>query len=146
MSLLNCSSNLAPRRASALHEKIEFLPREKFLHLLRHLLHPAIIREEDKRASLCFFDKMRDPMLERLLVTGVPRVGHFLHNEHLHLATKIEWTPEQQRLGFVCADAPPEIREISATNRERRACHYTGAILAKNHSAQHRRDIDRRGI
>jgi hypothetical protein len=55
-------------------------------------------------------------MLEGLLVPRIPRVGHFLNNEHLHLAAKIERTPEQQRFGFVSPDPPPEIGEIRAAD------------------------------
>src|SRR6266498_1656950 len=80
--------------AASLYQQIEFLSCKKFLHLIGHLMHAAIIREEDKGASFRFFDKMRDPMLERFLVTRVPRVGHFLHNEQLHLGAKIKWAPE----------------------------------------------------
>src|SRR5207302_284788 len=73
------------RRASALHKKIQFLSQKKFTHLIGHLLHAAITRKKDKSASVRFLDKMPDPMLERLLVTCIARVGHFSYDEDFHL-------------------------------------------------------------
>ena len=110
------------------------------------MLHAAITGEKDKGATVCLFDKMRDPMLERFLVTGVARVGHFLNDEYFHLRAKIERTAQQYRLGFVCADALPKISEVGTPDCERGAGHDAGAIFAKNHPAQHRRDIDGRGV
>src|SRR6266513_4672782 len=101
-----------PWSAAALQKKVHFLVREKFPHLIGHLLHTAIICKKNKGAPVRFLDKMRDPVLECFLVTCFSRVGHFLYNEHLHLRAKIEWTPEQQRFSFVCPDALPDIREI----------------------------------
>ena len=89
---------------------------------------------------------MRDPVFERFLITRVARIGHFLHDEQLHLFAKIEWTAKQHWLGLIRADAPPEISEIGATHCQRGAGHDAGAIVAKNHSAHHGRDIDRRGV
>src|SRR5207245_3995592 len=64
--------------------------RSKFFHLIGHLLHAAITRKKNKCASLRFLGKMRDPMLERFLITDVARVGHFLDNEHFHLFLEID--------------------------------------------------------
>ena len=105
-----------PWSAPALQKKVHFLVCEKFPHLIGHLLHTAIICEKNKGASVRFLDKMRDPMLECFLVAGVSRVGHFLYDEHFHLRAKIERTPEQQWLGFVCPDALPDISEIRAAH------------------------------
>src|SRR5437867_10375059 len=125
---------------------MEFLSREKFTHLIGHLSHAAVIRKKDKSASLRFLHKMRDPMLERFFVTRLARVGHFLHNENLHLRAKIERTPEQQRFCLVCADALTKISEIRTADRERRARHDARAIFAKDHAPQYRRDIDGRRV
>src|SRR5262245_7078402 len=78
------------RRAAALHQEIEFLLRKEFLHSPGHLLHPAITREKDERAPVGLLDKMRDPMFQRFLILSVARIGHFLHDEHLHLLLEIE--------------------------------------------------------
>src|SRR5438477_4095146 len=127
------------RRASALDKKIHPLPRKKFPHLIGHLLHATIIRKKDKGASVCFRDKMRDPMLERLLVARVARVRHFSHDEDFHLRAKIERTPKQHRFDFICPDALTKIGEIRTTDSERRACHYAGAAFTKTHATQYRR-------
>ena len=89
---------------------------------------------------------MRDPCSQRLLVAGVARVGHFLHDEHFHLLLKIERAPDLQRLDFVRADPSPEISEIGPADRERRAGHDAGAVFAEQHPPQDRRDVDRRGV
>ena len=145
-----CGSELfeqfAARRAAALHEQVHFLRYEKFLHLTSHLLHIAIAREKNKRAPVGFFDKMRDPALQFFLISGVARVGHFLHDEHFHLLLKIERAAELQRLGFGRADALPEIRQVGAADRKRGAGHNATTIVPENHPAQHRREIDRRGV
>src|SRR5947208_7187715 len=129
-----------------MHEQIQFLTREKIAHLIGHLLHAAITREKDKGAAIRLLDKMRDPMLQRFLVTGVARVGHFLNDEYFHLRAKSERTAQQYRLGFVRADALPKISEVGTPDCERGAGHDAGAIFAKDHSAQHRRDVDGRGV
>src|SRR5881396_3747190 len=68
-------------------------------------------REKNKRASVRFLDKMRDPMLERFLIACVARVRHFSHDEDFHLRAKIERTPEQHRFDFICPDALTKIGE-----------------------------------
>ena len=134
------------RRAAALHKKIEFLSRKKFPHLIGYLLHAAIIGEKNKRASIRFLDKVRDPMLQRFLVTRIARVWHFLHDEHFHLRAKIERTPDQQRFGFLRANTLPEIGQVRTPDRQRRARHDAAAVFAKNHATKDRRKVDRRRI
>src|SRR6266404_6695061 len=131
-----------PWSAAALQKKVHFLVCEKFPHLIGHLLHTAIICKKNKGASLCFLDKMRDPMFECFLVTWVSRVGHFLYDEHFHLRAEIERTPEQQWLGFVCPDALSDISKIRTADGKRCARHHAGAAFTKNHAPQLRRDVD----
>src|ERR1700730_3740746 len=133
-------------RAAPLHEEVHFLRREKFLHLRGHLLQIAVAREKDKRAPLGFFDKMRGPTFQFFLISGVARVGHFLHDEDFHLLLKVERAAKLQRLGVGRADARPEIRQVGAADRKRGAGHNGGTIVPENHPAQHRRQIDRRGV
>ena len=59
---------------------------------------------------------------------------------------KIERASELQRFGCARADPVAKISEIGRAHRQRRARHDAGAIVAKNHAAQHRRDVDRRRI
>src|SRR5436190_23852284 len=102
--------------ASALHQKIEFLSRKKFLHLIGQVLHAPITGEKHECAPVCLLDKVRDPMLERFFVTCIAWIWHFLHDEHFHLGAKIERTPEEQGRGFAGADALPKIGKIRTPN------------------------------
>src|SRR4029077_19897230 len=113
---LELIKKFSARRAAALQQEIEFLLRKELRHSLSHLLHPAITREKDERATVGLLDKMCDPMFERFLVLSVARIGHFLDDEHLHLFLEIERAAQQCRLGFLRADALPEISKILATN------------------------------
>ena len=90
--------------------------------------------------------KRRDPFRERFAVTFGARVGHFAHDEELHLLLEIKRAPELQRFRVVRADAPAKIGEIGAADGERGARHDAAAAVAKKHPAQNRRDIDRRGV
>src|ERR1700730_1175430 len=89
---------------------------------------------------------MRDPMLERFVITTVAGVGHFLNDEHFHLLLKIEGAAKLQRLGFHRPDARAKISEIGATHSQSGAGHHATAVVAKEHPSQHRREIDGRGV
>ena len=73
------------RRALALHEQVHLVLGEERLHLVGQLLHAAIAGEKNKGAPFRFRDKMRDPLRQRFVVTGVARIRHLLHDEQLHL-------------------------------------------------------------
>src|SRR5206468_778350 len=80
------------------------------------------------------------------LIRGVARIGHFLDDKHFHLLVKIEGATELQRLRFGRADALTKIGEIRAANRQSGAGHDATTVVAKEHSAQDWRKIDRRSI
>src|ERR1700730_5805703 len=134
------------RRAAALDEQIHFLRHEKFLHLAGHLLHVAVARKQNEGATASSCHKQRYPMLKLLLITGVARVRHFLHNEQLHLFLKIKRAAELQGLGLSPADATTKISQVCAADRQRRAGHDAAAIFPENHAPQDRRKIDRCGV
>jgi hypothetical protein len=91
-------------------------------------------------------DEVRDPMLELLRVTGVARVRHFLHDENLHLLLKIERAPELQWFGFSRADPFAEVGEVLPADGKRCARHHATTIVAKDHSPQDWREINRRRV
>src|ERR1044071_10055831 len=61
----------APWRSPTLDENVHILRRKEFLHRTRHLLHVAIAREQDKRATFTLLHEVRDPMFECLVITTV---------------------------------------------------------------------------
>src|SRR5260370_23149425 len=89
---LELFEQFAPWRAAALHQEIHSLLRKKFLHFTGHLLHVAVAGEKNESAPVGFLDEMRDPAFQFFLISGVARVGHFLHDKYFHLLLKIEWT------------------------------------------------------
>src|SRR6266446_6819724 len=131
---LKLFEQFAAWRAAPLHEKVHFLRQEKFLHLGGHLLHVAIARKKNKGAAVRLLDKMCDPMFQFFLISGVARVGHFLHDEDFHLLLKIERAAKLQRLGLGRANALAEIRQVGAADRERGAGHDAAAIVPENHT------------
>src|SRR5262249_8673325 len=121
----------ATRRSPTLDENVHILPRKEFLHRTRDLLHVAIAREQDKRATFTLLHEICDPMFEGLVITTVAGIGHFLNDEHLHLVLKIEGTADLKRFGIHCADTRAKICEVRATHRQSGAGHHATAVVAK---------------
>ena len=129
-----------------MNEQVQVLVLEKIFHLRCDLLHRAVAGKKDKCTALRSLHEARDPFRKRFAVTLGARVGHFAHDVELHLFLEIKGAPELQCFRVVRADAAPKISEIGASHCERRAGHDAAAAVAKEHSAQNRRDVDRRGV
>src|SRR5438874_422908 len=89
---------------------------------------------------------MAYPLGHRLIAVRITRVRHFLHDEKFHLLLEIERTAELERSSAGRTNSLSKILEIGAANRQRRAGHDGGARISKQHSFQHRSDIDWGGV
>src|SRR5947207_4843811 len=89
---------------------------------------------------------MANPLSQSFVAARIPRVRHFLHDEKFHLLLEIERTAEVECARTGRSDSLSKVREIGTANRQRRAGHDGGAIVPKQHSLQHRRDVDWRSI
>src|SRR5205085_3762015 len=121
----------AARQTRPLDQQIHLSVDEKFFHASGDLLHTPVAGKQDERAAGSLLDKMTDPLDQRFVCASVAWIGHFLHDEQLHLFLKIKWAAELKRAGAGRSNALPEIDQVGTANCECRAGHHTRARITK---------------
>ena len=122
---------------------------EKRLHALAQLPHQLVIGEQHERLAMGLLHEMRDPMFERVGVTGFARVGHLFGDEQFHLPPVIE---RRADLKFRCRLGSDAFGEIIQSRLrfgicgQRRAGHDDSRVAFEKTAAQEISDIHRRGV
>ena len=82
---------------------------EKWFHPPGEFLHQFVVGEQHERLAVGLFYEMPDPMFQRVGVTGLARVWHFLGDKNLHLPLVIKRCADLKLRGGFGADAAGEI-------------------------------------
>ena len=122
--------------------------RDEFFEPAGERLQGPVTREQHKGAPAGKVEEVRDHFLEGIVIPGLPRIRQAARQIQLHLARKIKRASDLQRVDLlrIGADAPSEIGEVLAPDRERGAGHDDGMFRPKEQRAQSPGQIDGRDI
>ena len=117
-----------------MHKTLDAELVEKRLHLPADFLHQLEVGEQDERFAVGQFHKVFDPVNQRVRVTGLARVGHFVRDKYFHLLLVIERRTHLQRDRPLGANALDEILQCLSPVAFRRwdrlpACLFSFVLL-----------------